>query len=866
VRTLREIVEEKKYDPASIEIWARDHWEKKKLFQPSGVNNPFVIVIPPPNVTGVLHMGHGLNNVIQDLFTRFARINGEDALWVPGTDHAGIATQNVVEKELQKKGKRKEDLGRDEFIKLVWAWKEEHSNSIIQQLRRLGASCDYERERFTMDPEFSRAVRTCFVKLYDDGLIYQGDYIVNWCPRCQTALSDEEAPHKDLAGKLYHIRYPSLDGKTQIIVATTRPETMLGDTAVAFHPDDERYRKLRGQKLKLPLLGREIPLIADSFVDPEFGSGLVKITPAHDPNDYAAGKRHKLEFIIIFNKDGTLKNNCGAYTGLTREEARIRIVEDLRKEGLLEKVEDHPLSAGHCYRCDTIVEPLMSRQWFVKMKPLAKKAIEVVRDKKVEILPSNWEKVYLNWMDNIHDWCISRQIWWGHRIPIYRCENDHVFARVDTADRCEKCGKPLEQDPDVLDTWFSSWLWPFGVLGWPEKTDDLKKYYPTSTLVTDPGILFFWVARMIMAGIYFMKEPPFSKVYFHGVIMDKQGRKMSKSLGNGIDPLDMIRSYGADAVRFGLIYLTQLGQNVLLDENEFKGASRFCNKIWNAFQFTKKNWENAGKPETSTARDTVYLWLMYEYEKARLSCEKNIRNFSLSQYTHVLYDFTWKVFCDWGIELLKPALKDKDKNAASFIRDYLLRIASLLEPVMPFLAEVLYQALEGKGEIMKTRAGAYDLSDSDKKEGEAFAGVVDTVRSIRSLRHTLAIAPGEIIEVKIYSKSDRLQSNGDYIATLGRVKPEFLRELPEKKALAYQKNIYADIFLPLADEKIESEKKRLGREVENLINYGKELENKLGNTNFTKRAPAAFVEKTLTDLKTSKEKLKGVQESLSWLD
>ncbi|MFA4992229.1 MAG: valine--tRNA ligase, partial [Candidatus Omnitrophota bacterium] len=603
-----------RYNPKEVEDKVYSRWENKNLFhaEPTSSKKPFSVVIPPPNVTGILHMGHALNDTIQDILIRWKKMQGFDSLWMPGVDHAGIATQNVVEKKLAKEGKTRNDLGREKFLEEVWKWREEYGSTIIRQLKKLGASCDWDRTRFTMDEAYSEAVKEVYIRLWNKGLIYQGDYIINWCPRCQTALSDEEAPHVDAEGKLYYIKYPFKEGEglsakdEGVVVATTRPETMLGDTAVAVNPKDRRYKKFIGKKLILPLMGREIPIVGDDFVDKKFGTGAVKVTPAHDLNDFEiAGRHHELRVINVMNPDATMNENAGRFKGMDRFRAREEIVKELREKGLLIKIEPHKHAVGHCYRCHTAVEPYLSRQWFVKMKPLAGPAIEAVKSGRIKFYPKRWTKVYLNWMENIRPWCISRQIWWGHRLPVWYCLDckKGVVASKERPVKCGACGSGnLKQDEDVLDTWFSSWLWPFATMGWPDKTRELGYFYPTSVLVTAPEILFFWVARMIMAGLEFMGDIPFSDVYLHGTVRDLTGKKMSKSLGNIIDPLDIINEFGADALRFSIIAITASGQDVFLAREKFELGRNFANKIWNASRFVLMNIEpDAGHPSAAPA-------------------------------------------------------------------------------------------------------------------------------------------------------------------------------------------------------------------------------------------------------------------------
>ena len=693
----------KQYDPSEIEDKIYDRWEKSGLFhaEADSEKNPYTIMIPPPNVTGVLHMGHGLNNTIQDILIRYHKMLGYNTLWMPGTDHAGIATQNVVERKLAKEGKKRHDVGRKAFIDEVWKWKEEHGSTIIKQLKKLGASCDWSRERFTMDDGLSKAVKEVFVSLHEKDLIYKGEYIINWCPRCGTALADEEAEHQDTAGSFTHIRYAFADGSGDIEIATTRPETMLGDTAVAVHPDDDRYKDKIGKMLNLPLSDREIPLIADEHADMEFGTGAVKVTPAHDPNDFEIGNRHDLPRINVMKEDGTMNDNAPEkYRGMDRFECRKAVVEDLKAAGAFIKQEPHQHSVGHCYRCDTVVEPYLSKQWFVKMGPLAEPATKAVEEGKITFHTERWKKVYLNWMHNIRDWCISRQIWWGHQIPAWYAVSEtdgkilnatpFFVARTEEEARKsaeEKYGKDvvLKQDPDVLDTWFSSWLWPFSTLGWPDKSPELAHFYPTSVLSTDMGIIFFWVARMIMAGYFCMGELPFTDVYIHGTVMDDKGRKMSKSLGNGIDPLEVIKEYGADALRYTMIAITPQGQNTLLSMDKFQIGSRFANKMWNASRYILMNLEGTEmKAISELPLDFEDRWILSRLQKTAELVKENMASYRLNDMATGLAHFFRDDFCDWYIEFSKKRLYGEDtdrKGTAISVLGHVLRQSlKLLHP------------------------------------------------------------------------------------------------------------------------------------------------------------------------------------------
>ncbi len=755
-----------KYDPRQVEPRWEAEWSRRHLWhvEPDGARTPYVIVIPPPNVTGVLHMGHALNNTIQDVLIRWQRMRGRLALWVPGTDHAGIATQNVVERELRREHKRREDLGREEFLRRVWTWREEKGGTIIRQLHRLGASCDWDRERFTMDEGLSRAVEEVFIRLYEKGLIYRGDYIVNWCPRCTTALSDEESEHREVRGHLYHIRYPLSDGGApgHIVVATTRPETLLGDTAVAMHPADERHRALLGRRAVLPVLGREIPFVADEVVDPSFGTGLVKVTPAHDPNDFAIAQRHGLPAVNVMDDHGVMNENAGPYAGLDRFECRQRILADLERAGRIEKIEDHVHAVGHCYRCHTVVEPRLSRQWFVRMKPLADPAAEAVRRGEIRFVPERWTGVYLQWMDNIRDWCISRQIWWGHRIPVFTCGRcAHMWAARGRPSTCPACGAAdVTQDPDVLDTWFSSWLWPFSVFGWPERTRDLEVFYPTTTLVTASEIIFFWVARMIMAGLEFMGRPPFSTVVIHGTVRDDIGRKMSKSLGNAIDPLQVIETTSADALRSSLMMLTALGQDVQISDAKFEVGRNFATKIWNAARFVHLQRRDAASRRPLAelagrlAPDDQHI--LDRLDAALRASDDALEKFRFNDYALTAYDFIWHEYCDWYVEYAKLPLQggDAERRAVTLavLHHVLETSLRLLHPLMPFLTEELWHRM-GYGGAEESIAHAPWPRPLDATSRAALlpdpsvpAYVEDRhelIRAVRNLRADLGLTPQE---------------------------------------------------------------------------------------------------------------------------
>jgi valyl-tRNA synthetase len=775
---------EKNYDPKSFEDKLYENWEKTGQFLPrykDGVK-PFVIVIPPPNVTGVLHMGHGLNNSLQDILIRYYRMKGIPTLWIPGTDHAGIATQNVVEKRLMKEGKTKHDLGREKFIERTWEVKKEHHAIITKQLKKIGASVDWTRERFTMDEGLSQAVREVFVTLYERGLIYKGQYLVNWCPRCGTALADDEVDHIDTDGAMYHIWYefadgPAPDGTTRIEIATTRPETLLGDTAVAVHPDDERYKAIVGKKLKLPLTDRVIPIIADTYVDREFGTGMVKITPAHDPNDWEVGKRHNLEVINILNPDGTLNNNCPEkYRGMTCAAARELVNQDLKDQGLFKGEEKLVHSVGHCYRCKTVVEPFLSYQWFVKMRPLAEKALNAWKKGEIVFHPQKWENTYTHWLENIRDWCISRQLWWGHRIPVWYCDKcgEMIVARK-TPDKCPKCGHDhLRQDEDVLDTWFSSWLWPFSTLGWPEKTDDLKKYYPTSTLVTAYDIIFFWVSRMIMAGLEFTGEVPFKDIYIHGLVRDKQGRKMSKSLGNGIDPLDIVAEYGADAFKFTLAFLAAQGQDILIDSETFKFGSKFANKIWNASRYILMNLEGRNLiPLKDIALKDVDKWILHRLNETVAEVDRAIKGYRFNDAAKAMYEFFWNDFCDWYVEASKLSLYSDDNaekdRAVSLIIHILSESLRMLHPFLSFVTEEIYQKLpEHEASIVNAPYPEYTKDRENPDIASKFASLQTIVSAVRTMRSELTVPPSKKVKVmlKLEKSDDFFKTNSSLMALL----------------------------------------------------------------------------------------------------
>ena len=750
---------EKAYDPKAFEDSIYKQWVEDGNFKPStGKGKPFVIVMPPPNVTGILHMGHALNNSLQDTLIRYYRMTGRPTLWIPGTDHAGIATQNVMERRLQKEGLRRQDLGREKFLERTWALKEEHHDVIVAQLKKIGCSCDWDHERFTMDEGLSKAVRETFVTLYERGLVYKGLYLVNYCPHCGTALADDEVEHQEDVGHLYDINYPFADGSGHITVATTRPETMFGDVAVAVNPDDERYKSLVGKMLKLPLTDREIPIIADSFVGIEFGTGMVKITPAHDPNDWECGKRHNLEAINILNPDGTLNDVCPEeFRGLPAEVARDKVAQKLNELGYLVRVQEHKHEVGHCYRCNTTVEPYLSQQWFVRMRSLADKALDAWKRGEIHFYPKRWENTYSSWLENIRDWCISRQLWWGHRIPVWYCDDcGHMMVEREDPTCCSKCGsKHIHQDTDVLDTWFSSWLWPFSTLGWPEETLDFKKFFPTSTLVTAYDIIFFWVSRMIMASLEFTGKVPFNDIYITGLVRDKKGRKMSKSLGNGIDPLDVIDLYGADAMKFTICYLAAQGQDVLVDMDSFKLGSRFANKIWNATRYLLMNLEGRNLVAIDQSKFTeVDKWIYHSLNENVRKVRNAIEGYKFNDAAQAIYDFFWNDFCDWYVEASKLSLysgDDAEKDRiVSILMDILAESMRLMHPMLSFITEEIYSKLPNtEGKVITASFPEYRNDRIHAEEAHLMQCMQDVVRGIRNSRAELGIPADKKLRIVI---------------------------------------------------------------------------------------------------------------------
>ena len=872
----------KVYDPASVEKKWYEYWEKNGYFHAEVEKDKeaFSIVIPPPNITGQLHMGHALDNTLQDILIRWHRMLGHNTLWMPGYDHAGLATQIKVEEVLKKEeGKTRYDLGREEFLKRVWAWKEQYGDHIINQLKCLGVSCDWERKRFTMDEGCSEAVREVFVSLYEKGLIYQGSRITNWCVNCNTALSDIEVEHEDEAGHLWHIRYPVVEEEgTYLTIATTRPETMLGDTAVAVNPEDKRYGHLVGKTLRLPLTDRIIPIIADSYVDLEFGTGAVKITPAHDPNDFEMGMRHNLESIVVIGMDGHMTAEAGKYAGQERYECRKNLVRELDEQGFLVKVEDHNHAVGHCQRCRTVVEPLVSKQWFVKMAPLVQAAVDCVEDGRTQFVPERFTKTYTGWMDNIRDWCISRQIWWGHRIPVWYCDDcgEVIASRTDIT-VCPKCGGKLRQDEDALDTWFSSALWPFSTMGWPKKTELLEQFYPTSVLVTGYDIIFFWVARMLIMGMEFMKEIPFEKVFIHGLVRDSQGRKMSKSLGNGIDPLEVIDKYGADTLRFMLITGNTPGNDMRFYWERVDATRNFANKIWNASRFVLMNMEEYDQNAKLAPYTLADKWILSRLAHTEKEVTDLLGRFELGEAGRLVYEFIWGEFCDWYIELAKPRLYNKENaeeraTAQHVICEVLSSSMKLLHPYMPFITEEIWQCLPHEGDSIMV--AAWPESDEQLFDAEAEAAmnaIMEAIKAIRNMRAEVNVAPGKKVPA-ILLVADELQQvvadNQSYIKLMASVDELSILpaggDKPENAMAAVTKGI--EVYLPLKGLiDVEKETQRLNKELDGMTKEIGRIEGKLNNAGFLAKAPAEVVEKEKTKAQEIAVKMQAIQERLTYL-
>lgn len=860
----------KVYDPGTVEKRIYDMWQSHGCFK--GVidpdKKPFSIVMPPPNVTGQLHMGHALDSTLQDILIRYKRMQGYAALWLPGTDHAGIATQIKVEEELRvKEGLTRYDLGREKFLERVWDWKNKYGDRIVEQQKVLGASCDWDRSAFTMDETRAKSVRETFCELYEKGLIYKGSRIINWCPKCRTALSDAEVEYKDMPGSFWHIRYPIEDSDEEFIIATTRPETMLGDSGVAVHPDDERYKHLVGKNAILPLVGRKLPIVADEYVELGFGTGAVKMTPCHDPNDYEVGLRHNLEQILCIDEDAKIING-GKYNGMDRYEARKAIVADLEEQGYLVKVEPYNHNVGCCYRCGTVVEPLTSPQWFVRMKPLAKAAIDVVKDGRIKFVPERFTKTYMNWMENVHDWCISRQLWWGHRIPAWYCDDcgKITVAREDPCE-CEYCrSKNIRQEEDVLDTWFSSALWPFSTMGWPDKTPELDYWYPTSVMVTGYDIIFFWVARMIFSGMEQMKKEPFHTVFIHGLVRDSQGRKMSKSLGNGIDPLEMAEKYGADALRFNLITGNSPGNDMRFYVEKCEAMRNFCNKIWNASRFVMMNLtvEDNHLPEKLETEDK---WILSKLDRVIKEVCDNMDSFELGVAAGKIYNFIWDDYCDWYIELTKPRLNGDDETAKEGAQRVLLyvlvEILKLLHPFMPFITEEIWQALPHEGDaLMMQSYPVYDESLNFPEDETSFGMVMDAIKAVRARRAEMNVPPSRKSRLIIVTDKAKAFNDGEkFICKLAYASGiEVRAELPESTdGMVSVITDNARMFMPMA-ELVDLEKERTRMEKE-LANAKKQLDGqiaKLANENFVSRAP----EKVVNVEREKKAKLEALIENL----
>lgn len=874
----------KTYDPQSFEKKWYKFWEDNRLFhvEVEKGKKPYSIVIPPPNVTGQLHMGHAMDNTLQDILIRFRRMQGYNTLWMPGCDHAGIATQAKVDAQLAKEGTSRHEIGRKKFVERAWQWKKKYGDRIMYQLRSMGSSCDWERECFTMDEGCSRAVREVFVQLYEDGLIYQGKRITNWCPHCNTALSDIEVEHKTQMGHLYHIRYKMADDDSYIEIATTRPETMFGDTAIAVHPNDERYKDVVGKNVIVPIVGRKIEIIADDYVDKEFGTGAVKITPAHDPNDFDMGQRHNLDQILVMTSEGKMAENTGKYVGMDRYACRKQLIVDLKEQGFLVNIEDHEHAVGHCSRCGTTVEPMVSKQWFVKMETLAKPAIEAVKSGKIKFVPERFTKIYCNWLENIRDWCISRQLWWGHQIPAWYCDDcgETIVARNDVT-ICPRCGgNHLHRDEDVLDTWFSSGLWPFETMGWPESTEELKQFYPTSVLVTGYDIIFFWVARMVMMGLKFCNDIPFKHVFIHGLVRDSEGRKMSKSLGNGIDPVEVIEKYGADTLRFMLITGNTPGNDMRFYWERVESARNFANKLWNASRFMLMNLEDFDKDFVPQKEDCTLAdnWILSRYAHTVEQVTANLENFELGEAARVLYEFIWNEFCDWYIELTKPYLYEGKstvhKKTAQYILDYVLEhTLRLLHPFMPFITEEIWQHIPHDGKsIMIAPWPSNESARIDDAAEKNMTAIMETVKAIRNIRAQVNATPGKKSEVILYFTDKDLikvfAENKDYLAVLAAAQPMTIwkddQNKPQNAMTAVVDGI--QIYMPMAGLiDVVKETARLTKEKANLTKEINRLSKKLNNKAFLTKAPVQVVKKEKEKQKGYEDKQKAVEERLAYL-
>ncbi len=867
----------KTYDPQEVEDRIYDFWLNGGYFHATvdPEKKPYTIVIPPPNITGQLHMGHAMDETLQDILIRWRRMQGYSALWLPGTDHASIATEAKIVEAMRQEGLTKEDLGREKFLERAWAWKEKYGGRIVEQLKKLGSSCDWERERFTMDEGCNKAVREVFVRLYNKGLIYRGERIINWCPHCKTSISDAEVEFAEKDGNFWHIRYPFKDGSGYLELATTRPETMLGDTAVAVHPDDPRYKDIVGKMLILPLVGREIPVIADTYVEQDFGTGVVKITPAHDPNDFEVGLRHNLEIINVMNDDGSINENGGKFAGMPGLEARKQIVKELEEQGFLVRIEPIKHNVGSCYRCHTVVEPRVSKQWFVKMEPLAKPAIECVRDGRVRFIPERMEKIYFNWMENIKDWCISRQLWWGHRIPAWYCEDcGETIVAMDAPHTCPKCGsEKLHQDEDTLDTWFSSALWPFSTLGWPDQTEDLKYFYPTDTLVTGYDIIFFWVARMIFSGMEHMGEPPFKTVFIHGLIRDAQGRKMSKSLGNGIDPLEVIAQYGADALRFTLVTGNSPGNDLRFSQEKVEASRNFANKIWNASRFILMNIDGHDVPNQLPEKLALEdKWIVNQFNQVVKEVTDNLEHFEIGIAVQKLYDFLWDELCDWYIEIAKIRLQSSDESAAQAARQVLVWVMTgtlqLLHPFMPYITEEIWQSLLHEGEsIMVSKWPVYEEAHCFQQAASDMQGIMDVIRAVRNRRSEMNVPPSRKTHLYIATAAEKVfQEGAPIIERLAFANGVEIGPAFEIEGAVNIVTSGAKAYIPM-DELVDkkAELARLTKELESAQKQYATTQQKLSNEKFLSKAPENVVEGVRQNAAKLKEHIALIQSSIDAL-
>ena len=867
----------KTYDPQEVEDRIYDFWLNGGYFHATvdPEKKPYTIVIPPPNITGQLHMGHAMDETLQDILIRWRRMQGYSALWLPGTDHASIATEAKIVEAMRQEGLTKEDLGREKFLERAWAWKEKYGGRIVEQLKKLGSSCDWERERFTMDEGCNKAVREVFVRLYNKGLIYRGERIINWCPHCKTSISDAEVEFAEKDGNFWHIRYPFKDGSGYLELATTRPETMLGDTAVAVHPDDPRYKDIVGKTLILPLVGREIPVIADTYVEQDFGTGVVKITPAHDPNDFEVGLRHNLEIINVMNDDGSINENGGKFAGMPGLEARKQIVKELEEQGFLVRIEPIKHNVGSCYRCHTVVEPRVSKQWFVKMEPLAKPAIECVRDGRVRFIPERMEKIYFNWMENIKDWCISRQLWWGHRIPAWYCEDcGETIVAMDAPHTCPKCGsEKLHQDEDTLDTWFSSALWPFSTLGWPDQTEDLKYFYPTDTLVTGYDIIFFWVARMIFSGMEHMGEPPFKTVFIHGLIRDAQGRKMSKSLGNGIDPLEVIAQYGADALRFTLVTGNSPGNDLRFSQEKVEASRNFANKIWNASRFILMNIDGHDVPNQLPEKLALEdKWIVNQFNQVVKEVTDNLEHFEIGIAVQKLYDFLWDELCDWYIEIAKIRLQSSDESAAQAARQVLVWVMTgtlqLLHPFMPYITEEIWQSLPHEGEsIMVSKWPVYEEAHCFQQAASDMQSIMDVIRAVRNRRSEMNVPPSRKTHLYIATAAEKVfQEGAPIIERLAFANGVEIGPAFEIEGAVNIVTSGAKAYIPM-DELVDkkAELARLTKELESAQKQYATTQQKLSNEKFLSKAPENVVEGVRQNAAKLKEHIALIQSSIDAL-